>query len=70
MREEGGQFPLLLLGVSKDGTGPLSGGASRCPPPAYPIRGHTEHVQELCKRRGGKWGERFRRELLTPPHFL
>jgi hypothetical protein len=34
---------------SKVGTGPLSGGASQCPPPANPIHGHTEHVQDLCK---------------------
>lgn len=59
MRKEGDQLPLLLLGAGKDDTGPLSGGASQCPPPANPIRGHTEHVQELSKQRGGKWGGRI-----------
>lgn len=52
--------------AGRDGTGRLSGGARQCPPPANPMRGHTEHVQELCKPRGGKWGDRFRRELRTP----
>lgn len=56
-----------LLGAGKDGAVPLSGGASQCPPPANPIPGHTEHVQELCKWRGGKQRDRFRGEFLTPP---
>lgn len=67
MRKEGGQVPWPLLGAGKDGAVPLSGGASQCPPPANPIPGHTEHVQELCKRRGGKQRDGFRRGLLTPP---
>lgn len=66
MRKEDGQVPLPLLSAGKDGTGPLSGGASQCPPPANPIHGHTEHVQELSRLRGGNWGDRFRRELLIP----
>lgn len=69
MRKEGGPVPLPLLSAGKDGSGPLSGGASQCPPPANPIHGHTEHVQELSRLRGGNWWDRFWRELLTP-YFL
>ena len=52
MSEEGGRLPLPPFGADKDGTGPLSGDASQGPPPANPIRGHTEHVRELWEPEG------------------
>ena len=58
--EEGGQ----------DGTGPLSGGASQCPPLANPIQGHTEHVQELCKAGGEGSGGIDSGGSSSPPCFL
>lgn len=73
MRKEGAQVPWPLLGAGKDGTVPLSGGASQCPPPANPIPGHTEHVQELCKWREaeGKIAEgQIPEGTPHPPYFL